>query len=1149
MATLDSLKKSLTETASPHTKSPLTDVQYGEGFRVFTQDAGWTTYRDFVIPQLSQLFTRRFNLHRTVSVLEIGPGPRSILGLLANDLRAKIRRYTSFEPNIQFASQLEEWCSPDQKEHAPFPYLTSRPSIYRSRFTLDAEEMTETNAGTHSVDEKFDIVLFCHSMYGLHPTHNYIRRAIQLLAEEGRGTVAVFHRDNARHFEGLVCHQTASFPTGSLRVLDRDGVLDHFARFVAGYTLLDVAVDKRVRTEWRKICRAMGQGPHQGYLSFSSPSVMLVFDRNAVSLPELLDQMPLTKEERMVKNREARLRHPASIVRPTEIHHIQRCVRWALKYGHSLTVLGGGHSGHCLWRNTVAVDMDMFTQLSVIAPVAGTERSNSGPDAIVVAGAGCKIGDIIRKTAAKGLTVPLGSRPSVGAGLWLQGGIGHLSRLHGLACDSILGAVVVSVDSGELLCVGFVPSGHRPSTAVRPENEEDLLWALKGAGTNFGVVVSVTFKAYTAGWYSVRNWAVPLDNGIEARHRFREFQESIARRLPSSSSADVYLYWAGDRLNLGVILYEFATTKLTSRAPSEPTVLLRSILGREERSVVVDCLGLLETDMYMSTMHGGHASGKTSSFKRCLFLKHLAQQELTDAFEAAIRARPTPLCYLHIMQGGGAIAAVAADVTSFGCRDWGFACIVTAVWPRDTDECNARKAVDWVYSVAADLLPFACGAYSADLGRDLRDAPLAAQAFGPNGPRLAHLKQSLDPHKILAYACPLPSMRAAHKAIILVTGESGAGKDYCAKVWHSLLLTATSLTARVVSISEATKREYAASTGADLDRLFCDRAYKEEHRPGLTAFFKSRVRERPALPQEHFLGVVLGAADVDVLLITGMRDRSPVATFAHLVPGSMLLEVRVRASEPCCHLSDDQQKFTVENGAPYSRTPECCPDFVFDNDIKGSESALDFAKKRLLPLFHDDLQRLAQMVRLVNEFPVPGIDFRHVLDIAQQPGGLKLCTSLLQTHFTGDWTKVNVVACCEAGGFVFGAALADRANASLALIRHAGKLPPPTLAVSQYRSHVSSQVVSGSLRTSKRTIEINKDAIYSEASVLVVDDVLATGNTLSAMLMLLHKAGVPADRIHVMIVAEFPAHRGREMLRQHGFGNVHIRSLLVFNGR
>lgn len=106
--------------------------------------------------------------------------------------------------------------------------------------------------------------------------------------------------------------------------------------------------------------------------------------------------------------------------------------------------------------------------------------------------------------------------------------------------------------------------------------------------------------------------------------------------------------------------------------------------------------------------------------------------------------------------------------------------------------------------------------------------------------------------------------------------------------------------------------------------------------------------------------------------------------------------------------------------------------------------------------FHDGLQRLANMVRLLPDFPRPGVHFRHILEISQQPSGLGLCTSLLQNHFTDDWAKVNAVVCCETGGFIFASALATRIDRPLTLIRGAGKLPPPTISVIKSPSHISS---------------------------------------------------------------------------------------------
>jgi adenine phosphoribosyltransferase len=179
----------------------------------------------------------------------------------------------------------------------------------------------------------------------------------------------------------------------------------------------------------------------------------------------------------------------------------------------------------------------------------------------------------------------------------------------------------------------------------------------------------------------------------------------------------------------------------------------------------------------------------------------------------------------------------------------------------------------------------------------------------------------------------------------------------------------------------------------------------------------------------------------------------------------------------------------------------------------------NIAEYYLLPFVHEDLQRLAYMVRQVPDFPHPGIEFRHVLGISQQPGGLALCTSLLQTHFNGDWAKFDAVAYCESGSFVYISALASRVNIPLILIREAGKLSPLTVSVIKPSSHISSLVSNNS---KEKRIEIERDMVPGSTLVVIVDNILSTGETLCAVLQLLDKAGIGAENISIMVVAEFP---------------------------
>ena len=1164
MATLDDLKGALRQESTkikPSLKKPLSDIQYKSGFEILVQGLGWTTYQDFILPQLSQLLALLLNSRSNLSALEIGPGQKSVFAYLPVRLRQNIRRYAAYEPNDLFATNLEEWLSSTTEMGSPLPCLESPPNIYSDLFVLDSNIGSGIGPNTSNSDEKFDIILFCHSMYGMKPKHRFIERALEMLVRQPEGgMVVVFHRDRTLLLDGFTCHRTASFPDGVTSVENNDQALNSFASFIAGFTIQDIETCKAIQAEWRRVCRTMGrhEKSHPDHLLFSSPNVMAAFTRHATMLPELTAQVPMVEGHKRVKNSEACLHRPASVLRPTKVQHIQQCIRWARKHGVGLTVIGGGHSGHCLWPHVVSIDMSAFDQVYILKDNETDRAVDYGP--LVVAETGCTTGDIVRRTMAAGLTVPLGARPSVGAGLWLQGGIGHLARLYGLACDAIVGAVVVSVESSQVLCVGHVPSQYQPADAIRPANEADILWAIKGAGTNFGIVVSVTFNVFTAPTFLIRNWFVPLSDNLQARVMLSDFNENVALKLPRNCSTDAYLYLNANQLYLGVTMFESSTQGFTFETPTPTSTLVDTVLGSGDDFKAVDSVGLYETELYMSRMHGGHGGGKTSSFKRCLFLKNISEVNVANILVTAVKNSSSPLCYLHLLQGGGAVGDMAADATAFGCRDWDFACVITGVWHRDQDETEvARAAVRWVYDVARSLLPFSRGSYAADLGPDPRDASLAVKAFGTNLPRLAHLKCSLDPYNVMAYACPLLQMPMKQKLIILITGESCAGKDFCADIWVSLFNTCThkSITARAVSISDAIKAEYAVVTGADLNRLLQDRGYKEQHRPALTRFFQDQVRQRPQLPEEHFLNIVRSAVDVDVLLITGMRDEAPVTSLWHLVPDRRLLDIHIQASEKTRWTrrghhdgnNNDGHDNNINEERNSSRSNlivlDYRPSFILNNNTTGDQTAKVFLEQHLLPFFHEDLQRLADMVRPVHNFPRLGLEFRHVLDISQQPGGLALCISLIQTHFTGDWAKVDAVVCCEAGGFVYASALAAKVDIPLALIREAGKLPPPTISVIKPQSHVSSLVLNSSR---EMRIEMGREVISKGASVVVVDDVLATGNTLCAVLQLLIKAGTNTEDICVMVVVEFPIHRGRALLRRHGFGNVNIQSLLVFGG-
>ncbi|KAI1021092.1 hypothetical protein LB503_009982 [Fusarium chuoi] len=1119
MATLHALKKALKRVGDEAPRKPLNDKEYDDGLSLFSEASDEQTHQEnVIIPQLSELITS-LSTRDEISVLEIGPGPESVLGRLPMTLRKRITKYVALEPSFQYTQSLQRWLSPKENER-PLPSLNF--SLIRPAPFIKGS----------CPGEKYNLILFCHGLYGLENKKEIIKHTIEMLPEDPLdGMVVVFHRAGSLNFDNLVCHRSLSFPNRAVAIKDDDEAIDNFTRFIVGYRLTTGVLYETRQAQWRTICRDLAghDNDRPDHLIFSSPEIMIALTRHAKELPDLAALVPLVHRPYKVKNRQALHNRPAAIVRPLDISQVQSCVRWALTNKTSLAILGGGHSDHCLWPSVVSVDMSAFDKVHVINPPQDVDT-----ECWVVAEAGCKTGDIIRETMAVGVTVPLGSRPSVGAGLWLQGGIGHLARHCGLACDAIVGAIMVDVISGQVLCIGYVPEQHRPPNAVHHDQDKGLLWALKGAGTNFGIVISVTFKSYTAQVFSVRNYGQP--NGHDAEKTLTTKSREVSSLYPHDISSDFYLYCEGGEIRCGM------TTFLCSLEGASQDISM----GPPRKTI--DATELFDKEMYVSKMHAGHGGGKTSAFKRCVFLKDIAKPDTMKVLISATRDGPTPYCYLNLVHGGKAVRYVAPEDTAFGCRDWDFACVVTGIWPSEYDGTRTADAVvRWVYRVVNELLPMSKGVYGADLGPDPRDSILATKAFGANCRRLVKLKKAFDPKNILAYTCPLTPMGLPQKLVILVTGEHGAGKDYCAGVW-SAVVNAHGYSSRVVSISEVTKRRYAAATGADPDRLINDRLYKEQHRKSLSDFYKTQMKGDHFAADNHFLEV-LEEDGSDVLFITGMTEMAPCATLSHLVHDARLIDVRVQASKATRSLRrwGDENKSKTSDSEKFMCADDIyVPNFTFENETNGDEAVMWFANQRLIPFMSKELQNLAGMVPTVPNFPRIGIDFRYVLNIAQQKGGLALCTSLLKSHFSGDWDKVDAVVTSEASGYIFASPLALETGVPLVLITKGNKFPPPTVSVQRRSSHISSHIVGA---MDKGTFEMNANAIHKGNKVVVVDDVLATGETLVAVLELLVKVGVRPENISVMVVVEFPFHRGRQRLLESAFGRVAVQSLLVFDGQ
>ena len=160
------------------------------------------------------------------------------------------------------------------------------------------------------------------------------------------------------------------------------------------------------------------------------------------------------------------------------------------------------------------------------------------------------------------------------------------------------------------------------------------------------------------------------------------------------------------------------------------------------------------------------------------------------------------------------------------------------------------------------------------------------------------------------------------------------------------------------------------------------------------------------------------------------------------------------------------------------------------------------------------MQGLADKIRDVPDFPKEGIIFKDITTLLDDAAAFKQAVDDLSNHYVGQ--KIDKIACMEARGFIFGAPLAYKLGAGLAIIRKPGKLP--------YKTHQ----LSYELEYGTDTLEIHEDAVLPGEKVLIIDDLLATGGTTWAVVELIKK--LQGDIVGIGFLIELEFLNGRDKL-------------------
>src|SRR5580704_5957426 len=408
---------------------------------------------------------------------------------------------------------------------------------------------------------------------------------------------------------------------------------------------------------------------------------------------------------------------PNAIVRCAHAADVQAAVAHAVATGHAVAVRGGGHSvpGFGTADDAIVVDLSDLTRIEVDAA-----------NRTAKVGGGATWAMMNDATTAHGLATTGGIVSSTGVGgLTLGGGIGYLTRAHGLSCDNLLSAEVVLADG---------------SIVTASEDEQpDLFWALRGGGGNFGVVTEFEFRLHPVGEIYGGLMLFERDDAADVLRYFRGFIADAPREyggfpawhlapplpfVPEDRVGEPFLTviscWTGDHNEGARVLQRF----------------------RDVAQPVAEHVGPMPYPALNAAFDALVPRGLQHYWK-ALFVKDLTDEAIAAHLEYGPRV-PAVNTAVHMYPINGACHDVAADATAFGHRDANYAFVIAGMWP---DPADNEANIQWVRDYYAALVPYSDpGGYVNFASAD--DQQRVSDNYGAGYDRLAQIKRRYDPDNL-----------------------------------------------------------------------------------------------------------------------------------------------------------------------------------------------------------------------------------------------------------------------------------------------------------------------------------------------------------------------------------------------------------------
>jgi len=414
-------------------------------------------------------------------------------------------------------------------------------------------------------------------------------------------------------------------------------------------------------------------------------------------------------------------RRPGLIVRCAGAADVARAVNLARENRLLFTIRGIGHNiaGSSLCDDALMIDLSGMKSVR-IDPEARTARVEPG----------VTLGEFDNEAQAYALATPVGINSTTGiAGLTVGGGFGWLSRKHGLTIDNLVSADVVTAQ-GELVHASAVQN-------------DDLFWAIRGGGGNFGIVTSFEFDLHPVGPEVLSGLIVhPGEDAPEVLRAYREF----CKQAPDEVTAWVVLRKApplpflSEEVHGTDVIVLAAMYAGDTKAGEEALAPLRAI-GKP----IADVISPHPFTGWQAAFDPLLTDGLRNYWKSHDFAE-LSDEAIDTALRFAAEL-PSPHTEIFIAQMGGATARVAADATAYRHRDVQFIMNVHGRWEEPADD---ERCVSWCRELFDTLTPHATGGVYVNFMTE-EEQQRVREAYGDSFNRLVEIKNSYDPDNLFRF--------------------------------------------------------------------------------------------------------------------------------------------------------------------------------------------------------------------------------------------------------------------------------------------------------------------------------------------------------------------------------------------------------------